>query len=70
MGNEGKMVAVVAKEDAEKALSSMKGSEYGENAAVIGEVISGEEGTLLLHTRTGGIRMLTELYGEGLPRIC
>jgi len=70
MGNEGKMVAVVAKEDAQKALQCMQGSQYGENAAVIGEVISGEAGTLLLKTDIGGIRILTELYGEGLPRIC
>lgn len=70
MANEGKMVAVVAAEDAQKALICLKSSPYGQDAAIIGEVIPGEEGTLLLHTRTGGIRMLTELYGEGLPRIC
>lgn len=70
MANEGKMVAVVAKEDAELALSCLRKSPYGEAAAIIGEVISGEEGTLLLHTEAGGVRMLTELYGEGLPRIC
>lgn len=70
MANEGKMVAVVAREDAPKALSCMNCSPYGQAAAIIGEVISGEEGTLLLHTKTGGIRSLTELYGEGLPRIC
>lgn len=70
MGNEGKMVAVVAKEDADRALECLRSSPYGKNASIIGEVVSGEEGTLLLHTRTGGTRMLTELYGEGLPRIC
>jgi len=37
---------------------------------VIGAVIAGEAGTLLLKTDIGGIRILTELYGEGLPRIC
>jgi hydrogenase expression/formation protein HypE len=70
MGNEGKMVAVVAKQDAQKALQAMQGSQYGENAAIIGEVIEGEAGTLLLNTAIGGTRILTELYGEGLPRIC
>ena len=70
MGNEGKMVAVVPGEDADKALAALRTSPYGQDAAVIGKVIAGEEGTLLLHTRTGGMRMLTELYGEGLPRIC
>jgi hydrogenase expression/formation protein HypE len=70
MANEGKMVAAVAKEDSQRALAALKSSPYGKNAAIIGEVISGEEGILLMHTRTGGTRILTELYGEGLPRIC
>jgi len=70
MGNEGKMVAVAAKEDALRALECLRNSPYGQDAAIIGEVVSGDEGTLLLHTQTGGIRVLTELYGEGLPRIC
>jgi hydrogenase expression/formation protein HypE len=70
MGNEGKMVAVVAKEDAQKALQAMRSSRYGENAAIIGEVTEGEAETLLLKTSLGGTRILGELYGEGLPRIC
>jgi len=70
MANEGKMVTVVAKEDAKKALALMRESPYGEKAAIIGSVVSGDQGTLLLHTSTGGTRTLTELYGEGLPRIC
>lgn len=70
MGNEGKMIAVVAGKDADKAFAAMHESPYGENAAVIGKVIPGEKGTLLLETKTGGTRLLTELYGEGLPRIC
>lgn len=70
MGNEGKMVAVVAAEDAEKALACMKSSRYGENAARIGSVVPGEAGTVLLKTEVGGTRIVTSLYGEGLPRIC
>lgn len=70
MGNEGKMVAVVAAEDAQKALDCMKSSPYGKDAAIIGQVTSEEEGTLLLTTASGGTRILSELYGEGLPRIC
>ncbi len=70
MANEGKMVTVVSGADADRALEALQSSPYGKNAAIIGEVVSGEEGILLMHTRTGGERMLTELYGEGLPRIC
>ncbi|MBR0470918.1 MAG: hydrogenase expression/formation protein HypE [Clostridia bacterium] len=68
MGNEGKMIAVVAEKDAEKAVDIIKHSKYGENAAIIGAVTGGEGVTML--TRLGGKRTVTELYGEGLPRIC
>lgn len=70
MGNEGKMVAVVAREDTEKALACIRRSRYGVNAACIGRVVSDDEGTVLLKTEVGGTRIVTSLYGEGLPRIC
>lgn len=74
MGNEGKMVAVVAEEDAKKALTLMRESRYGENAAAIGAVrnpaTEEEKGRLILKTRIGGKRNLDVLQGEGLPRIC
>ncbi|HHV31261.1 MAG TPA: hydrogenase expression/formation protein HypE [Clostridiales bacterium] len=70
MGNEGKLVAVVEREDAEKALQAMRSAQYGANAAQIGSVISGQTGTVLVKTGIGGTRIVTELYGEGLPRIC
>ena len=70
MGNEGKMVAVVAGADAQKALACMKTCKYGENTAIIGAVTEGEPQTVLLHTAIGGTRILTRLHGEGLPRIC
>jgi hydrogenase expression/formation protein HypE len=38
MGNEGKLVAIVAGEDAELALELIRNSPYGEAAAIIGEV--------------------------------
>lgn len=70
MGNEGKMTAVVAGEDAELALECMKKSCYGENAAVIGRISAKEKGKVLLTTPIGGTRIVPELVGEGLPRIC
>lgn len=69
MGNEGKMVAAVAAEDAERAVACIRASRYGENAAVIGHVAAGER-ILLLKTPIGGTRVVGPLYGEGLPRIC
>lgn len=68
MGNEGKLVAVVDSADAAKAVEIIKSSRYGENAAVIGKVT--ENGGVVMNTRLGGRRIVNELYGEGLPRIC
>lgn len=68
MGNEGKLVAVMPKEQAEKAVEIIKKCRYGENASVIGEVQSGSGVTLI--TPLGGKRQVNVLYGEGLPRIC
>ena len=70
MGNEGKMVAVVAGEDAQTALECMQRSKYGVNAANIGKVSDEQEGAVLMKTAIGGTRIIPELYGEGLPRIC
>ncbi|HHU17519.1 MAG TPA: hydrogenase expression/formation protein HypE [Clostridiales bacterium] len=68
MANEGKMIAVVAAEDAEKALALMKQNEDGKDAAIIAKVVHGKGVTM--KTRLGGSRVVDVLYGEGLPRIC
>ncbi len=68
MGNEGKLLAVVSESDARKALEIIRNSRYGENAAIVGRVVKGGDVTLI--TPLGGRRKVTELYGEGLPRIC
>lgn len=68
MGNEGKLVAVMPKEQAEKAVEIIKKCKYGENAAIIGEVKKGSGVTMI--TPIGGKRQVNVLYGEGLPRIC
>ena len=68
MGNEGKLVAIVPSEQANKAVEIMKNSKYGENATIIGKVTNGEG--VILNTRLGGQRKINVLIGEGLPRIC
>ena len=69
VANEGKMVCVVAPEAADAALAAMRASKYGEEAAIIGEVIEGE-GRVFLRTGFGSQRILDMLVGEQLPRIC
>ena len=68
--NEGKMLAVVAAEDAERALGAMQGVREGKNAAIIGRVISERPGKVVLRTAMGGGRILQKLAGAQLPRIC
>ena len=68
MGNEGKLAVVVPKEQEETALEIIKNCKYGKNAAIIGEVSEGEGVTMI--TSIGGKHTVSELYGEGLPRIC
>lgn len=68
MGNEGKLIAIVPSEQANKAVEIMKNSKYGENAAIIGKITNGEG--VILNTRLGGQRKINVLIGEGLPRIC
>lgn len=68
MGNEGKLVAVVAEKDAERALEIIKKSRYGEAAEIAGTVTEGEG--VIMNTKLGGRRVVSELFGEGLPRIC
>ncbi|MBQ9179980.1 MAG: hydrogenase expression/formation protein HypE [Firmicutes bacterium] len=73
MGNEGKMIAIVPGDQADKALELMRGTEHGKDAAIIAEVTEPDEtGGRAVHIKTplGATRVLDVLYGEGLPRIC
>lgn len=70
VANEGKLVAIVPKEEAEKVLAVMKSTRYGEGAVVIGEVIAEPKGRVLLKTVLGSTRVVDMLAGEMLPRIC
>lgn len=68
MGNEGKLVAIVPSEQAQKAIEIIRNCKYGENAQIIGKVTAGKG--VILKTELGGRRAVTTLFGEGLPRIC
>ncbi len=70
VANEGKMVAIVAPEDAESVLASMKANLYGAQSAIIGEVRAEHPGRVVMKTRLGASRIVDVLVGELLPRIC
>ncbi len=70
LANEGKMVAGVAPERAERALQVLHSHPLGQKAALIGEVKSGASGLVSLRTELGAWRVLAWPSGELLPRIC
>lgn len=70
MANEGKLVAVVAPNEAEAALEALHEHHFGKEAVVIGEVRRGPEGVVVLVTQMGGTRIVDVLVGDPLPRIC
>jgi hydrogenase expression/formation protein HypE len=70
VANEGKLVAIVAPEDAEAVLKAMRKNIYGKNAAVIGEVRQEHPGRVVMKTRLGASRIVDMLVGDLLPRIC
>jgi hydrogenase expression/formation protein HypE len=70
VANEGKLLAVVAAEDAPAVLAAMRREPYGAEAVVIGHVAPTPAGRVLLRTRLGSTRVVDMLAGEMLPRIC
>jgi hydrogenase expression/formation protein HypE len=70
IANEGKLIAIVAREDAEAVLKAMRTTRYGEDAVIIGEVTDNPHGRVLLKTALGSTRIVDMLAGEMLPRIC
>jgi hydrogenase expression/formation protein HypE len=67
---EGRVVAVVAADQAEQALSAWQAVPNGEQAALIGRFEDDNAAHVVLHTDLGGARMLEELEDDPLPRIC
>ena len=70
VANEGKMLAVVAADQAESALQIMRGHPLGRGAAIIGEITAASAGRVAMRTALGGLRAIDMLAGEQLPRIC
>src|SRR5574341_536 len=69
VANEGKLVAFVKAEDAERILAAMKAARYGEGTAIIGRVVK-NKARVCMKTAIGGTRLIDMLPGEMLPRIC
>jgi len=70
VANEGKLVAIVAPEDAVNVLQAVQQNRYGKNAAIIGEVRAEHPGRVVMKTSLGTSRIVDMLVGDILPRIC
>jgi hydrogenase expression/formation protein HypE len=70
VANEGKLVAAVAPERAEAALAALRAVPGCEDAAEFGEVRQDPPGMVLVATAFGGRRVMDQLVGDPLPRIC
>ncbi len=70
IANEGKLIAIVEKNNAEKLLTAMKNHPHGMDAAIIGTVVERSTPHVMLKTNYGTTRMVEMMSGEMLPRIC
>ena len=70
VANEGKLVAVVAPEAADRLLEAMCAHPLGQNAQIIGTVLADHPGLVVMRTTLGTTRIVDMLAGDQLPRIC
>ena len=61
---------MVAPDYAEAALETLRRTEGGEDAEIIGEMQEQPEGAVLVSTLYGSKRIVDMLVGDRLPRIC
>ncbi|HSF03201.1 MAG TPA: hydrogenase expression/formation protein HypE [Solirubrobacterales bacterium] len=70
VANEGKLLAFVAPDAAAGALRALRSVPGCEEAVEIGEATAEAPGMVLVETPFGGRRVMDELVGDPLPRIC
>jgi hydrogenase expression/formation protein HypE len=70
VANEGRLVAFVAPERCPQAIEALRAVPGCEQAAEIGEVGAEPPGMVMVATAFGGRRVMDQLVGDPLPRIC
>ena len=70
VANEGKLLAVVAREDSARVVDAMRRHPEASDARVVGEVVEDPAALVVLRTAIGGRRIVDMLPGDQLPRIC
>jgi hydrogenase expression/formation protein HypE len=70
VANEGKLIAIIGRAEAEKVLEHMRCHRDGKEAQIIGEVVADHPRLVVMRTGIGGSRIVDLMLGEQLPRIC
>src|SRR6476469_564664 len=70
VANEGKLLAFVPAEDADRVLAAMRAHPAGTRATVIGECVTDHPGMVSAKTALGATRVVDLPIREQLPRIC
>ena len=70
VANEGKLLAVVTPDIADRLVARMRTHPLGLESRIIGEVTERPRNMVLMKTSIGGTRVVDVLFGEQMPRIC
>ncbi len=70
VANEGKLVAIVARDSATAIVNAMRRHPLGLDATVVGHVSTDHPGMVTMRTQFGTARIVDMLAGDQLPRIC
>jgi hydrogenase expression/formation protein HypE len=70
VANEGVLIALVPKREADLVLAAMHAHPLGREAAVIGTVIDRPPGVVMMKTSIGETRIVGMQSAEEFPRIC
>jgi len=70
VANEGKLVVVVAADEAQQVLDVMRRFDLGRDAVIIGSVVDDHPDMVVMRTAFGSRRIIDLPLGEQLPRIC
>ena len=70
LANEGILLAFVRTDVADEVLTAVKEEGIGNDACIVGEVVSDFPGQVFMETLIGGTRIVDMLSGNPLPRIC
>ena len=67
VANEGKFLAIVAKQDADDAVASLRQHPLGRQAVIAGEIVAEHPGLVMMRTQVGGTRVVDMLRANNCP---